>query len=64
MHQLRKVHLNAQCNRDDIYVALPEEARAKDGKCGRLLRWLYGMRGAAQGWEGEFTEKMESVGFT
>ena len=28
-----------------------------------LLRWLYGMRGAAKGWEGELTEKLESTGF-
>ena len=46
---VRKAHLNAQCNRDDIYVALPEEAKAKPGNCGKLIRWLYGMRGAAQG---------------
>ena len=60
---VRKAHLNAQCNRDDIYVALPEEAKAEPGKCGRLIRWLYGMRGAAQGWENEFINKMESIGF-
>ena len=48
---VRKAHLNAHCDRDDMYVQLPAEAEAKPGMCGRLLRWLYGMRGAAQGWE-------------
>ena len=60
---VRKAHLNAKCDRDDQYVKLPAEAEAKAGICGRLLRWLYGMRGAAQGWETEFTEKLESIGF-
>jgi hypothetical protein len=64
MVDIRKAHLNARCNRDDVYVALPIEAQAMPGMCGRLLRWLYGMRGAAQGWEKEFGEKLESVGFT
>jgi hypothetical protein len=32
--------------------------------CGRLLRWLYGMRGAAQGWEIEFGNKLMEIGFT
>ena len=63
MVDVRKAHLNAKCNRDDVYVALPEEAKAGLGMCGRLLRWLYGMRGAAQGWELEFCKKLESVGF-
>ena len=46
---VRKAYLNAMCEKDDVYVALPEEAGAPPGTCGRLLRWLYGMRGAAQG---------------
>ena len=54
MVDVRKAHLNAKCNRDDVYVALPEEAKAGPGMCGRLLSWLYGRRGAAQGWEVEF----------
>jgi hypothetical protein len=61
---VRKAHLNAACGRDDMYVTLPEEAKAGPGMCGRLLRWLYGMRGAAQGWETEFGEKLLSIGFT
>ena len=60
---VKKAHLNAKCNQEDIYVELPSEANAEPGMCGRLKRWLYGMRGAAQGWETEFTEKLESIGF-
>ena len=55
---VRKAHLNAKVDdAQDIYVELPEEAQA-NGKCGKLLRWLYGMRGAAQRWEKEFTHKL------
>ena len=46
---VRKAHLNAACDKDHMYVSLPEESGALPGMCGRLLRWLYGMRGAAQG---------------
>ena len=58
---VRKAHLNAECD-DQIYVELPEEAEAP-GKCGLLKRWLYGMRGAAQGWEKHYTAKLLDVGF-
>lgn len=60
---VRKAHLNAKCDREDVYVALPPGAGAKTGTCGRLIRWLYGMRGAAQGWEHEFTNKLQEIGF-
>ena len=60
---VKKAHLNADCNQEDVFVELPSEAEAPPGTCGRLIKWLYGMRGAAKGWEGEFTEKLESVGF-
>ena len=60
---VRKAHLNAKVDEaEDIYVELPEEAGAY-GKCGKLWRWLYGMRGAAQGWEADYTERLESIGF-
>ena len=60
---VRKAHLNAPCDQEGLYVKLPPEAGASEGKCARLKRWLYGMRGAAQGWEDEFTSKMQSLGF-
>ena len=60
---VKKAHLNAECKQENVFVELPPEAEAQPGTCGKLLRWLYGMRGAAKGWEGEFTEKLESTGF-
>ena len=48
---IKKAHLNAECNQENIFVELPPEANAQPGMCGRLIRWLYGMRGAAKGWE-------------
>ena len=44
---VRKAHLNSICE-DDVYVELPEEARAGPGMCGKLRRWLYGCRKAGQ----------------
>ena len=61
---VRKAHLNGKCDKEHLYVALPAEAGASPGMCGRLLRWLYGMRGAAQGWEMEFGDKLGGIGFT
>jgi len=58
---VRKAHLNAKCD-DEVSVELPSEANAP-GKCGRLKRWLYGMRPAAKGWEKEYTEQLSSIGF-
>ena len=60
---VRKAHLNAAYEKEDVFVALPAEAGAGEHMCGRLLRWLYGMRGAAQGWEREYSEKLAGVGF-
>ena len=46
---VRKAHLNAICH-DDVYVQIPMESKQwRPGKCGKLKRWLYGMRPAAQG---------------
>jgi len=61
---VKKAHLNAKLEEGEHhYVRLPKEAGAAEGKVGRLKRWLYGMRGAAQGWEKEWQSKMESIGF-
>ena len=62
---VKKAHLNAKVDEGDyVYVQLPAEANAKEGHCGRLLRWLYGTRNAASSWEKEYTEKLESEGYT
>ena len=60
---VRKAHLNGKCEEEDVFVQLPAEAGAAAGKCGRLRRWLYGMRPAAQGWEDEYTNRLKGEGF-
>ena len=53
---VKKAHLNGKLNDDEFaYVQLPEEA---GGGIGRLRRWLYGMRPAAQAWEKDFVAKL------
>lgn len=59
---VKKAHLNGTCEDDAVYVQLPAEAEAP-GTCGRLLKWLYGMRGAASAWESDYSEKLRSIGF-
>jgi hypothetical protein len=56
-----EAHLNAFCN-EEVYVELPEDFE-RPGECGRLKRWLYGMRPAASGWEDHYTDKLESEKF-
>jgi hypothetical protein len=61
---VKKAHLNGVVPEDEMtYVELPPEAGVSKGKCGRLRRWLYGMRQAASAWEPHYAEKLESVGF-
>jgi hypothetical protein len=60
---VKKAHLNGVVEEgEDVYIELPPEANAP-GKCGKLRRWLYGMRPAARAWEKHYTEKLESIGF-
>ena len=59
-----KAHLYAPTEEDaNAYVALPPEC-AKEGVCGRLNFWLYGMRPASKGWESEYRRRLVSLGFT
>ena len=44
-------------------MSLPPEARA-NGKCGKLQRWLYGMRGAGNAWERDYSKRFLEAGFT
>ena len=60
---VKKAHLNAKLEEGEmVYVSLPEEAEA-NGKCGRLKRWLYGMRPAAGAWEKDYCKNLEGIGF-
>ena len=60
---VKKAHLNGKVKEGEhVYIHLPQEAGAK-GKCGRLRRWLYGMRPAAHGWEEDYSNKLASLGF-
>ena len=56
-----RAHFQAKAE-TDIYVELPEERR-EPGTCGKLLYNLYGTRCAAQGWENEYSKKLESWGY-
>ena len=58
---VRKAHLHAFVKRD-VYVALPPEV-AEPGMCAKLVRSLYGMRGAPANWEELYTATLESFGF-
>ena len=48
---IKKAHLTATCEEPSFVELTSEDARAVAGACGRLNRWLYGMRGAAHGWK-------------
>ena len=59
---VKKAHLNAKCDEQE-WVRLPAEF-AEWGQFARLRRWLYGMRKAASGWEDDYAEKLQSIGFS
>ncbi len=46
-----------------IFVELPPEDPEHGRRCGRLKRHLYGTRGAAAGWEDEYSSFLVEVGF-
>ena len=63
MIDMKMAHLYGVAEDDKkVYIELPEELKKK-GKCGRLRRWPYGMRGVGQAWEEDYTEKLASIGF-
>ena len=60
---VKKAHLYGMVKEgEEAYIQLPGEA-GQEGRCGRLRRWLYGMRPAAGAWEDEYSEKLEAMGF-
>jgi hypothetical protein len=58
---VRRAYFHAKARRM-VYVKLPEEDH-EVGKCGRLIKAMYGTRDAAQNWECEYVEFMEGIGF-
>jgi hypothetical protein len=60
---VKKAHLNGILKQGELaYVELPEQY-AVPGMCGRLNRWLYGMRQAASAWEDDYVAKFRDAGF-
>ena len=58
---VKKAHLNGVVKPDErAYVKMPDDP---EGTCRRLKKWLYGMRPAANAWEGEFTQTLSEMGF-
>ena len=43
-------------------MKFPGEA-GKEGKCGKLHKWLYGMRNAASAWEKHYSDTLAEMGF-
>jgi len=61
---VKKAHLNGFVGEDEwAYIELPSGV-ARKGQCGRLRRWLYGMRQAASAWERDYSDKLAAIGFT
>ena len=57
---VKKAHHQGCLKEDErAYTGLPD----KPGVCGRLRRWLYGMRPAAGAWEEDYSNLLESLGF-
>ena len=59
---VKKAHLAPLCEQD-VYVDLPAEAETQDDECGKLARWLYGCRPAAQAGEEHYSAVLGDGGF-
>ena len=58
---VKEALLNSECT-EDVFIELPEEVGAAQGKVGKLRRWLYGFRPAVVAWAAHHANKLE-VGF-
>ena len=56
-----RAYFNSPCN-ENVFVELPSEDFSL-GKCGRLLRWMYGTRKAASRWEDFYSSVLFKLGF-
>lgn len=65
MHtDISRAYVHATCQ-EDAYVKIPPEdfEEGDEYRCGKLNLWLYGMRGAAVGWEQFYVDFLEGRGF-
>ena len=53
---IKRAYFHAKARRE-VYVTLPDEDAA-EGKCGRLIKAMYGTGDAAQNWECEYVEAL------
>ena len=60
---VKRAHFCSEATRE-VYVELPWEAGAPEGKVGRLLRSMYGCRDAGMNWELTVAKAMKQAGFT
>ena len=60
---VKKAHLYGVVPEGEhVYIELPGEA-GREGKCGKLHKWLYGMRNAASAWEKHYSDTLAAMGF-
>ena len=62
---IKRAYSNAKIKEGDAptFVTLPGEGPGSEHMCGRLLRHMYGTRGAADGWQEEYSTMLLSLGF-
>ena len=56
---VRRAYFHAKARRD-MFVTLPLEDWEQD-KCGKLLKAMYGTRGAAQNWDYAYVDALEDM---
>ena len=61
MIDVRRAHFQAVAARD-VYIRLPD-GDTEEGKCGQLLRCMYGTRDAASRWDDCYSEVLRDLGF-
>ena len=61
---VKRAYFNAKIGEDDepTFVALPGEDPDHPTMCGQLLRHMYGTRGAADGWQEEYSTMLVGIG--
>jgi len=61
---ISRAYFNAMKDADDVtFVDLPPEDSDHQNMCARLLRHMYGTRGAADGWQEEYSTTLVALGF-